>query len=262
MKIKISSLVLMGVLLLPLLGLQSCNKDKKTKPELPPKSAFVMETSDFNSTKSTQTAVNWFHAAANVGVWNLIVASNMVIPVAAYKEAFNHEAVQQDDNTWMWTYDVNVLNAKFTAKLYGKYEGDDLVWEMYLSKENEYTDFLWYEGQCDAALTAGTWTVYKNPNDATPFVGITWNRANDETADIEYKNIIPSGAENGGYIKYGLTNNDLNAFYKIYNKGKDNLTDIEWNTTNKNGHVMDSLKFGDTNWHCWDSNLQDVDCGN
>ncbi len=92
---------------------------------------------------------------------------------------------------------------------------------------------------------------YQNdPDEDTPFVGITWNRNSDGTADIEYKNSISENAENGGYIKYGLITNDLNAFYLIYNKGKDNLTDIEWNTTNKNGYVKDSLRFSDSNWHC------------
>ncbi len=259
---KIISLSLVFILIIPILGIQSCQKDKKEQPTLPPESAFVLETSAFSSEKSTQTAVNWFHAAANVAVWNVIIATNMVIPVAAYKEAFNHQPVQQDDNTWVWSYDVNVLYAKFTAKLEGSYNGDNLEWKMYLSKEGDYTDFLWYEGTCDAALTAGTWTVYKDPQDATPFVGITWHRNADNTSDIEYKNIVPGDAENGGYIKYGLTTDDLNAFYHIYNKGEDNLIEIEWSTENKNGRVKDQQKFSDSNWHCWDTNLQDINCSN
>ncbi len=68
------TIILVRILLLPLLGLQSCKKDKKTKLDLPPESAFVMETSGFNTNKkNTQTSLNWLHAAANVVVWNVII---------------------------------------------------------------------------------------------------------------------------------------------------------------------------------------------
>lgn len=74
-------------------------------------------------------------------------------------------------------------------------------------------------------------------------------------------NIKPGDAENGGYIKYGNDSvSELNAYYLIYNKGKDNLTDIYWSQKNKNGKVKDPLKFGDEVWHCWDSSLNDVEC--
>ncbi len=46
--------------------------------------------------------------------------------------------------------------------------------------------------------------------------------------------IISDNAKNGEYIKYGLQDSDLNAFYNIDNKKKDNLIKIEWNTTDKN----------------------------
>ena len=66
--------------------------------------------------------------------------------------------------------------------------------------------------------------------------------------------------ENGGYIFYGTTLNEFDRFYDIYNKGQDNLTEIEWSSVNKNGHVRDPLHFGHENWNCWDVNLMDVVC--
>ena len=66
------------------------------------------------------------------------------------------------------------------------------------------------------------------------------------TGDIKYTNIIPGGAENGGYIYYGTQTGDMTRFYDIFNKGQDNLTEIEWNHTDYHGHVKDPNKFGDS----------------
>ncbi len=69
----------------------------------------------------------------------------------------------------------------------------------------------------------------------------------------------PSPA-NGGYISHGTTLNYLNRFYHIYNKSLDNLTEMEWSSVNKDGHVKDLNHFGDDLWHCWDTSLKDVVC--
>ena len=35
--------------------------------------------------------------------------------------------------------------------------------------------------------------------------------------------------------------------YDIYNKGQNNIIEIEWNLTTKDGHIKDSLYFSDEN---------------
>jgi hypothetical protein len=89
---------------------------------------------------------------------------------------------------------------------------------------------------------------------------IDWNKFADGTADLKYTIIKPEIPENGGYIFYGTTLNDLNRFYRIYNKTSDNLTQIEWSSVNKNGHVKDQHHFGDADWHCWNELLMDTVC--
>ena len=77
--------------------------------------------------------------------------------------------------------------------------------------------------------------------------------------DIKYTNIEPGGAENGGYIFYGkTTDTTYDAYYHIYNKGQDNLTEIEWNLTSKAGRIKDEKHYSDTDWHYWDENLDDI----
>ena len=133
---------------------------------------------------------------------------------------------------------------------------------MYISKEGGYTDFLWFSGVSNLPLTEGTWTLNHDPNDPTPYIGVEWHRdLSVGTADIKYTNIVPGGSENGGYISYGITTETpYDAFYDIYNKGQDNHTDIEWNTTTLEGHVKDLRVFLDNDWHCWNSDLEDIIC--
>ncbi|KPL16217.1 MAG: hypothetical protein AMJ92_13060, partial [candidate division Zixibacteria bacterium SM23_81] len=121
---------------------------------------------------------------------------------------------------------------------------------------------LWYYGDADLFLTEGTWILNKDPEEPEPFVGIEWHRkVQDTTADIKYTNIVPDGPENGGYIFYGITNDTpYDAFYDIYNKGYDNLTNIEWNRATKDGQVKDPHHFEDEEWHCWDGDLEDIEC--
>ncbi len=252
------------VLILLTVVFTSCNKNK-VAPELPPQSAFVTDFSDFNDNAKNiadTTMTNWGHSAINVGVWNVIISVGLAVPVASYVEAVkNHPAEYQGDNTWLWSYSFNAGTATFTAELYGVLKSETVEWEMYISKSGEYEHFLWYSGVSNLDNKHGTWTLYNKPSDPTELLGIEWNRATDSTGNIKYTNIVPNGPENGGYIFYGNDNNsDLNAYYNIYNKGEDNLIQIEWSQTYQNGRVKDVKKFGDDLWHCWDETHYDVDC--
>jgi len=241
----------------------SCKKNK-VAPELPPQSAFVADFSDFTGSKALtdSTMVNWTHSAGNVIVWNVIITVGLAVPVASYVEAVkNHTAEYQGDNTWLWSYSFNAGQNTFTAELYGVLKSETVEWEMYITKSGEYTHFLWYSGVSNLDRMHGTWTLYNKPSDPTELLGIEWNRSTDSTGNIKYTNIVPGGAENGGYIFYGNdSSSDLNAYYNIYNKGQDNLTQIEWSQPNQNGRVKDMNKFGDDAWHCWDETHHDIDC--
>jgi len=247
MRSKLFNLMKLGLsFLLITVILVGCSKETVNGPEeepptLPPLESFKMEFSDFQSSGSMSKN-----------------ASNQVILFVATIDQ-DKEPTQLDDGTWVWTVDYN-LGVKHTASLHGKIVSTGVEWEMYISKENVYEDFLWYTGKSDFLGTEGTWTLNNDPNNPTPLLGIEWNRKpQDGTADIKYMNIVPDGPENGGYIFYGINQETpYNAFYDIYNKGQDNHTEIEWNRTSKDGRVKDSKHFGDSDWHLWNSNLDDV----
>jgi hypothetical protein len=208
---------------------------------------------------------NYNFAAFNVGFWNLAGTFGLAIPVASFTESFKHTAVKQPDGSWAWTYSVTVNPVTYTAELHGKYIDAGVRWDMYITKQNEYTDYLWYYGESDLGNTQGFWVLKAEPakgNDGNDLLRIDWHRnPAKETGDIKYTNIVPDGPENGGNIQFVVSANEpYNRSYTIFNKGKNQTTYIEWNETTKAGRVKDSVHFSDDSWHCWDSSLKNITC--
>ncbi len=259
-------------------------------PKIPPQSTFVMDFSDFSQSQSsfdmnqnstafmvslyplpissvtTANALgdhsNWTFAALNVGFWNLVGFIGLAIPVTAFVESIKQTPVKQPDGSWIWTYSITVVGTTYTAELHGKYVSSGVRWDMYITKENEYTDFLWYYGESDSNNTKGYWVLKDKPSNPNDLLRIDWHRNPvNETGVIKYTNIVPGGTENGGYISFELSQVETyNRAYVIFNKSKNETTYIEWSSTNKAGRVKDSVHFKDSNWHCWDSNLNNVTC--
>ncbi len=258
------------VLILPLV-FNSCEKDNDPDaPDLPPASTFVMDLSDFISKKSmgdTEEAkgpvfTNWEWAAANVLVWNTVLTVNLIVPVASFYEAFDHEGIYEGNNEWAWSYNFMAGGVSHKAELHGYLTADEVLWEMYISKEDVFTDFLWYSGSHDLLRTEGQWILNGSPDSPTTYLQIDWTRSEtDDSADIKYTIIASGSAENESYIHYGRTNElPLDRFYDIYIASTQNLVEIEWSKTTKEGRVKDYYRFEDGLWHCWDSSFQDVVC--
>jgi hypothetical protein len=240
------------------MSLVTCEKDKNDAPALPPESAFVMNFGDFQENqKSTLTQSNWSAAAVTVGVWNTILGLTLAVPVASYIEAFHHEPVRVDNNTWKWSYTVPVNSVNYTADLYADVLDAEVLWEMYISQEGGFSNFLWYKGTCDILRTHGSWTLYLGPVKNTEFLEIKWNHDWEKnTGDIRYTNVLSSSEEIGDYIYAGITTDTpYNAFYDLYDNSKDNLVKINYNTATKEGSI-----YYDGLWHCWNSNLEDIEC--
>ncbi len=260
-----------------------------TPPQIPPKETFVMDFSDFTTTNTAANheqsimpvsyihtnsgynsspvytigeKSNWNYAALNVGFWNIVGVLGLAVPVASFVESFKHSPVQQPDYSWIWTYSVPVLNSIYEAELHGKFIDNGIRWEMYISKQGEYQDFLWYYGESDLPATKGFWILKNKPSEPNDLLRIDWKRdLTQKTSEIKYTNIIPGGVENGGYISYAITTSTAyDRTYTIFNKGKKQTTNIEWNSSTIAGRVKDSLHFSDDIWHCWDSQHVNTEC--
>jgi len=291
-KVILCCLLILALLATFVTGCKGKEPETTTAPLIPPVYSFVIDFNDFtseanasptsgsaasfvqqasfasgsgNSYSSAQYAIgsyqNWGFAAWNVGVWSAIIVVGLAVPVAAFVESFNHTPQQQTDYSWIWSYDVTVGGGVYTAELHGKFIDNGVRWEMYISKQGEYTDFLWYYGESNLPATEGFWILKNNPSDPTDLIRIDWERDLAEgTHEIKYTNIVPGGPENGGYILHGVrATGSYDRFFDLFNKGQDNYTYIEWNSTTKEGRVKDAKHFGDDEWHYWDSNHIDVD---
>ncbi len=263
---RIAAISVSGILIL-LFILPGCKKNDEPAPQLPPESSFVMNFNDFSSADDTlaqrdlYSYRNWGHAYSKVAVWNTIIAVGLAVPVASFLESFNHEAVYHpDDNNWTWSYNVTHAGKIYEAELTGYLQADSVVWEMRVTKSDEFSDFLWYRGKSHTDRTGGYWILMNDPLDPYTLLKIDWSQDFNGSSSLRYTNIVPGGIENGGYIYYGVVPDSFDRFYDIYNKGHNNLTEIEWNHTDLNGHIKDPEFYQDASWHCWGTGLQDIDC--
>ena len=246
------SVVAMSLVIVALSGCSDKSTKPNTKaPDLPPQSSFIVDFSNFTAPSGvaaftgdpsdTFSHVNWTESALKVGFWNLVLTINLAVPTASFVEAFNHTPVELSDGSWQWSYNVTVAGDHYACKLIGSIESAEVHWRMYLSKEGEFTDYLWYSGTHDLLATSGTWTVNRGPGLTNPYIGIVWQR--DIGAGIKmikYTNIIPGDAANGSYVEY-QTNvvAGIDRRYTIFNSEQVKTTTIEWDHLNHNGRVMD-----------------------
>ena len=255
--------------------------DVSGAPTIPPKETFVIDFEAFTdndtgalvSVTGARTELppsslaigdqsHWNYAALNVGFWRLLVAVGLAVPVAAFSASFRNIPLRQEDGSWIWSYSVRVGGSVHSAELHGQFIEQGVRWDMRISKEGEYEDFLWYYGESDLPATDGFWILKESPENPSDLLRIDWSRNIEEgTNAIRYMNIVPGGAENGGYIDAQYTvETPYDHIWDIYNKGQDNHTYIEWSSSTDEGRVKDLTHFGDDDWHCWDSDHQNIAC--
>jgi hypothetical protein len=272
MKKLFSLLIITSVLLTMFTG---CKKDKGDPPVLPPAESMTIDFTNFESgakgdysiypTKGTQTS-NWEFSAGVAMLWKSIIGTTLAVPVYSFKSAVNQKAVYLDDNTWQWSVDATVLNVTYKSRLTGQITSSNVVWKMYITREGTggYTDFLWFEGTSRLDGTEGEWRLYESPQNSVEILKIDWSVTGDEIGMVKYTYTKAGNSFAGSYIEYGLTANDLNAYYTIhyYNSAFETFfdLDVEWSTTLHNGRVRCEEYYGTTDWYCWDGNYLNITC--
>ena len=251
-------LVLFILVLIP-----GCN-DVSGAPTIPPAETFVIPVEDLpnNEANGAGNHSNWDHAALTVLIWGGVVVATLAVPVAAFCASFQHTPVQQPDGSWIWSYSVMVGGSLYSAELHGQFITEGVHWDMSISKEGEYEDFLWYYGEHNLPATEGFWILKKSQADQTDFIQIDWSRnISPVTYNITYTNIEPGGQYNGYYINVQYTE-DAPYDYScdIYDKVEGNHTYIDYSSSTGEGRVKDFKRFGDNDWHCWGSDRMNVDC--
>jgi hypothetical protein len=263
---KVNFIQPLSIILVLALGLMmtftACESDPEPM-DLPPAESFVIDLSQFpsNTTKSAEASIgNWHYSSLLVLGWNVVIAVNMAIPVAAYAEAFNHIPVYIGDKSWDWSYTVPVGDTTYEATLIGTHlDKETFSMVMTLSQLGGFQDFKWFEGEVKYDHSEAEWTIIHSPLEPTEYLNVYFQQDNTQASSIRYTVTDPQNEIYNAYIEFGFDPAyELDAYYTIYRS--ENPTYMEWNTTTHAGHVMDLAYFNDDEWHCWDTQLQDVDC--
>ncbi|MFO7371262.1 MAG: hypothetical protein R6X09_13445 [Bacteroidales bacterium] len=248
-------------LIVSMIALGGCKKDKEeSAPALPPISSLAIDVSVFagdDLKKSTMIdTCSYFHIVSGaVGYWNLSLAISLAIPVAAYAEALEQDAVRLDNDTWVWSYSLDNV---YSADLVADVVGDSVLVGMYITKASVYDSVLWYSGKFDILRTGGEWTINNLPDHpTTAWLKIQWNADyKEETADIRYTVVDPANEYNNSYIEYGKkTDPDYDLYYYLYLSQEDRLYSVGYNSKTHVGYVT-----YDANQFCWNVNHANTDC--
>jgi hypothetical protein len=198
-----------------------------------------------------------------VSFWNAFITVGTAIPVASYIKALSQKPVYLGDNRWEWKYDIIAENKGFNVSLITeRISNEEFTASMYVSLDafSGYADFKMFDGTVRYDHTHAIWTLYENPLTPSPLLKVEWNRDWEAgTGDLTYTNISPGGNEHGSYISYSFDQaQEYDATYTISVKAGESV--IEWNRESRAGKIMSTFIFGNDQWHCWNSNLQNIDC--
>ncbi len=254
----------------------SCEKENSTEvaPVLPPVETMIIDFGKMaGNTKSAEIAkTNWLYSATTVGWWSVILGTTFAIPVEAFRSAIKVEPTYIDNLTWQWQYTVNGFTSQYTARLTGKLQSQEVKWEMYVTKTGiqSFDEFLWFEGTSNIDGNSGQWILYHSAAFPEKTIQIDWKKETEKVGEIKYTYVREKNDQgqadnfNGSTLTYGLQNTDFDIFVNVHAYNADNIgfndSFIEWNSTNYTGHVKAEKFFNDSNWHCWDSEGNDINC--
>ena len=257
-KQNVRSLIAITLSISRLLTSVSCDKEPVAdRPDLPPLESLVMDFSDFSeqpgAKKGTDTYENFLHSYFSVFFWNVASTVTLAVPVAAYGIALQQDAVYLGDHTWEWSFDFPLGGVNYTATLTGsRLNNEEFTMDMVISLAAAPEQGIkWFDGVVRYDHTAASWNLYKDGT--IKVLEAEWNKDFEtEEADLTYTYVEPEQEETGSYITLAYMPDEFyDAAYTISLAA--NMTNIEWNTTTKEGRVKDPEKFGDSEWHCWAS---------
>ena len=249
----------------------SCKKDKGEPPIIPPYETMVIDFSNFTTMKKSADLApagkgtensTWEFAASVSGVWSSLIASNLEIPLASFESAVNNDAAYLSDKLWQWSYNFIVDGTTYKARLTGQTSTSQVIWKMYITKDisGGFTDFLWVEGTSNTDGSDGQWIFKQSPQSPATMFQTDWTKSGTFISSVKYSYLKPD-AYKDSYITYGLTTGTFDASYNIhFSNGLYSDSDIEWNTTTRNGRLKCTDYLQDENWYCWDSNKINVFC--
>jgi len=247
----------------------ACNSDNEAeqdpKPVLPPEYSMAPNFDDFkaDNNQRNQTIENWFYSALNVGVYSAILTGGLAIPVTAFKATMSQNPIYDTDSgVWVWETSFSNNNNDFSIRLTADVVDNNVSWMGLISSSSaNVEDFVWFEGQSNLDGNSGSWILYESPQNPSAWISTEWSRNEAQTAANANFTIEKEGDLLGSYINYARDDeSDLNRMVEILNTKSGDLIEIFWNSELKYGRVKSVNYYNDTEFHCWDGDLQDTSC--
>lgn len=236
----------------------SCDKEPVAdRPVLPPIESLVMDFGDFNqqpdAKKGTETYRNFLHSYFTVWFWNVATTVTFAVPVTAYAYALQQDAVYLGDHTWEWAFDITIASVSYTVTLTGKrLNNEEFSMEMVVAGSATPEETVrWFEGVVRYDHTHATWDFFQEGTEVV--LEAEWNK-DFETGegDLTYTYVEAGHEQEGSFIMLSYMPEEFyDAAYTV--SLATGMVNIEWNTETREGRVKDSVKFGDSEWHCWDT---------
>jgi hypothetical protein len=235
------------------------------EPELPPQlPSFASLEMDFSLFRNQPVKIldednsNWQSSVANIKKWDTLVSLPLFVPISAFKDAADFEPTYET-GSWLWSYDSVIEDVKYMVNLFGTFENKIVTWDMFITKEGFYDNFLWVQGTQSTSNSEGQWILHKSYTENYDFLQLDWTfNSLDSTNTLKYTNITQGSEDYGSYIYFGNNmTGEYNCYFDIYDVKKNELTKIWWNSIDYSGKI---INLQDETQFCWDKNLSNIEC--
>jgi len=249
-------------------GLIGCIGDDEDDEDqalpLPPEDSMTMDFSAFGGGKMAPSAqlpgANFSNAAVRVLVLDVAVIVALAPSVAVFKGASTAVPVEQDDGSWIWSYDTIFLGSDFEADLTGSLEGPKTAWSMKVTSDafaEPLEDFEWYTGEVALNNDSGSWRFfdYKTPDEANELGVIEWSIQSEGKNEITFTRTDTRSPDVDDILTYSVEG--TTAAISFYDASEGITAEITWDLVTIEGSIqVPGYNNGERAF--WDADKQDV----
>lgn len=234
------------------------------QPALISPDAFAFADADFPDVqgRGIEVGANFSNAALRVGVVNLAVGLNLLIPHLATQAALNADA-EIESGTWVWSNMVRVDQEDVTFALSGTPDGNGVDWSMRITTASPisgevFEDFEIYTAQTAFDGRSGSWQLYHEvEGERKRVLEASFDVDSEDERQLTFS--VPAGfGERGGDAVVYSVDGDARAF--DWTQVAENFEHyIEWDAVSFAGSI-EATNYNGGERACWNAGFEDVPC--
>ncbi len=232
--------------------LAACMRPSQPAPDLPAYEDFGINA---NILKELSTGGTSAKTAYNItNEWVSLLSDSIFLCFNAFAEYDSVQPVSQENDFWLWTEDFAYADKIYSSSLLGRSRTDTVFWFQYITDDTLYVDYKWMTGKYFMFNDSASWQLTNHPLNPTNMAYV-YSSQNTSTGNIRQI----------GYstIHFRLTTDssvpEYHQFWELLT-GSGEYIYIQTDSLTRAGRIRYDSSFGDTLWHCWDSNLTDIPC--